>query len=593
MRRFFGAIKRFFLPGNNATTFMRLLPLLVVAVIVVALFIFGNYVWEGTNTPAFCGLTCHTMPPEYVTQQNSAHANVSCEDCHLGRDSFKVMVFRKIAYSWQTGTATLTGNYTYPIIAKNMRPALDACENCHKPETFNYDKLVEIKHFAEDVKNTLSVTYLSMKIGGGTARQGLGKGIHWHIENPVYFYATDAERQNIPYVVVTNPDGSKTEYMDTESGFDPTTIQADQLQKMDCITCHNRIAHGVSNPQDTVDSLMSRSLVSPMIPDIKAKAAEVISASYATIDAATTAINGLDTFYQTTYPDFYSSNKDLIAQAIQALKDAYAATNFPDQKFDWATHPNNIGHLDSAGCFRCHDGKHLTASGSAVRLECNLCHTVPVVSGPNQASASIQLSSSIEPASHFNTNWINLHNTVFNDSCKGCHTVADAGGTSNTSFCSNSVCHGTEWKFAGFNAPKLRAALADQAKALITPTQIPTATPKPTSSQAAGWNTAPTGTPVPTGQAGNTHVTYVQIGAIFTDKCSGCHGASDAMKNLTLVTYAGVMAGSVDGAVIVPGDPANSLLIKVQSADQPHFGQLSSDELAQVIAWIQAGAPEK
>jgi mono/diheme cytochrome c family protein len=169
--------------------------------------------------------------------------------------------------------------------------------------------------------------------------------------------------------------------------------------------------------------------------------------------------------------------------------------------------------------------------------------------------------------------------------------VADAGGTSNTSFCSNSVCHGTEWKFAGFNAPKLRAALAGQAQAMITPTPTPTATPKPTSASAAGWNGVPTGTPSASGQTGN--VTYVQIGAIFTQECSACHGASGAMKNLTLVTYAGVMAGSTDGAVIIPGNPAASLLIKVQTAGQPHFGQLTSDELAQVIFWIQAGAPEK
>ena len=43
--------------------------------------------------------------------------------------------------------------------------------------------------------------------------------------------------------------------------------------------------------------------------------------------------------------------------------------------------PNNLGHIDSPGCFRCHDGKHLDANQQAIRLECNLCHSIPVVAG--------------------------------------------------------------------------------------------------------------------------------------------------------------------------------------------------------------------
>jgi len=51
--------------------------------------------------------------------------------------------------------------------------------------------------------------------------------------------------------------------------------------------------------------------------------------------------------------------------------------------------------------------------------------------------------------------------------------------------------------------------------------------------------------------------------------------------------------GGTNGPVILPGDPDNSLLVKIQSGSQPHFGQLSPDELETIIAWILAGAPEK
>jgi mono/diheme cytochrome c family protein len=40
-------------------------------------------------------------------------------------------------------------------------------------------------------------------------------------------------------------------------------------------------------------------------------------------------------------------------------------------------YPNNIGHKDWPGCFRCHDDKHKTAQGQKIRSsDCNSCHTI-------------------------------------------------------------------------------------------------------------------------------------------------------------------------------------------------------------------------
>ena len=61
---------------------------------------------------------------------------------------------------------------------------------------------------------------------------------------------------------------------------------------------------------------------------------------------------------------------------------------------------------------------------------------------------------------------------------------------------------------------------------------------------------------------------------------------------LSFATYADAMKGGQDGAVIVPGDAASSLLIQVQSKGG-HPGQLTDEELALVRAWIDAGAAEK
>jgi nitrate/TMAO reductase-like tetraheme cytochrome c subunit len=592
MKKIGAAIRNFFLPPADAKTFTRILPLFVIVILMLVLFVGATTAWESSNSTSFCGTTCHTMPPQYTTHQFSPHTNVSCDDCHMGRDVLGVMIPRKIKYSWQTGSAMVLGTYKYPIVAKNMAPAREACENCHKPEYFTSDTLREIRHYSDDEANTPVSTFLSIKTGGGTKREGLGYGIHWHIENPVYYYATDKEEQTIPYVYVQNADGSKTEYADVESGFDPATVKQSDLKQMDCITCHNRTAHDFKSPTVIADDLMSRGLVSSTIPDAKKKAVEVLSAQYTSDQQAMDGIAAFETYYQQQKADFYTTNTDMVKTAVASLQEAWKSNFFLDQKADWQDHPNNLGHEESAGCFRCHDGKHLTATKESVRLECNLCHSIPAVASPASLGTSLNLTKGFEPESHQNTNWIALHRDVYDETCAGCHTTDDAGGVSNTSFCSNSACHGSSWNYAGFDAPKLRETLMEQVALMATPTTAPTPTAIPDDN--GSGNIEPTATATqaaaPAQPAGP--VTYATLQDTFKKKCGSCHGAS-AMKGLNVTTYETLMKGSEDGPVVVAGDPDNSKLVQVQSATKKHFGQFSADELAQVIEWIKGGALEK
>ena len=59
-----------------------------------------------------------------------------------------------------------------------------------------------------------------------------------------------------------------------------------------------------------------------------------------------------------------------------------------------------------------------------------------------------------------------------------------------------------------------------------------------------------------------------------------------------MLTFAGLMKGSANGAVIVPGDSANSILYEIQSAGG-HFANLNAEELEIIKQWIDSGAPEK
>ena len=144
------------------------------------------------------------------------------------------------------------------------------------------------------------------------------------------------------------------------------------------------------------------------------------------------------------------------------MKTLYTETTFPEMEVGWITHPNNLGHSEFPGCFRCHDGKHVSPEGETIRLECNICHTIPRISGPGLPSPTIALESPNEPESHKDSNWLARHRQEYDETCAGCHSTFNRGGADNSSFCANSACHGTDWKWAGLDAPGLHEILPPQ-----------------------------------------------------------------------------------------------------------------------------------
>ena len=198
--------------------------------------------------------------------------------------------------------------------------------------------------------------------------------------------------------------------------------------------------------------------------------------------------------------------------AVEVLQEIFDRTQFPFMGVTWQTHQNNIGHKDFAGCFRCHDGKHLSSDNQAIRLECNICHSIPQVAGPGQVLPPISaVPPDNEPESHRSTTWLAEHRYQFDASCAECHTVANPGGSDNSSFCSNSVCHGTEWQYAGLNAPEIRELSAP-------PEQPSTGSPNPI--------------PHPAGATTDCQLCHgpdkvrpfpENHAAFPTDMCTGCH----------------------------------------------------------------------
>ena len=116
----------------------------------------------------------------------------------------------------------------------------------------------------------------------------------------------------------------------------------------------------------------------------------------------------------------------------------------------------------------------------------------------------------------------------------------------------------------------------------LTPTLPPTETPLATQTQPTTDSTPSTPASALTWEG--------SIGPMLQAKCGSCHGAG-ALGGLNLTTFADAMNGGNSGPVIIPGDGANSLLVTKQQAGG-HQGQLTPEEIAQVIEWIEAGALE-
>jgi len=126
-----------------------------------------------------------------------------------------------------------------------------------------------------------------------------------------------------------------------------------------------------------------------------------------------------------------------------------------------------------------------------------------------------------------------------------------------------------------------------------TPTLAPTETPLPTSTPTLvpTSSTPEAETTTETPAASSASLTWDgSIGATF-QQCTTCHGAS-AFGGLNLSTYADAIKGGSTGEVITPGDGVNSLLVIKQQAGG-HPGQLTPEEIALLIEWINAGALEK
>jgi hypothetical protein len=318
------------------------------------------------------------MKPEFTAYKAGSHARVRCVDCHVGSGA-DWYVRSKLAGAYQVYSVTFN-KFSRPITTPvhNLRPAPETCETCHWPEKFFGAQLKVFNRYGFDEHNTLRQRKMLINVGGGSPSSGQVEGIHWHmnIANEVNYIATDDHRQQIPWVSIKDRQGNVTEYYDRNHPLSQDKIDSGSKRKMDCMDCHNRPAHVYLPPDVAVDQSFTAERMDSTLPYLKRQAVEVLSGQYETTDDALNAIDyGIIEFYRTNYPDLYQQKLDAVRTAVAEIQHIYQTYFFPEMKTDWQTHPNNIGHLNSAGCFRCHDGQHVSKTGKVITNECTVCHT--------------------------------------------------------------------------------------------------------------------------------------------------------------------------------------------------------------------------
>ena len=364
-------------PAQRRTVLAILVLTLVNAVIVSLAAYRGMHFMD---SPEFCGEVCHeVMEPEYVAYQDGPHSRVPCVGCHIGPGA-PYLVKSKVDGTRQV-IAVLMNSHARPIPAPvhTLRPAREVCEQCHWPEKFHGDSVVVKREYASDEQNTETTTTLNVHVGGGSEKLGVATGIHWHmnIANEVDYIALDPKREKIGYVRVKDRTGAVREYF--AEGVTEAELKGGEMRRMDCIDCHNRPAHRFAySPERAVDAALEAGAMPRELPWVRREALTALTGEYPDRETAEREIaSKMAAFYRSLPGDFARARNDEIERAIRATQTAYRKNVFPRMNVTWGTYPSHIGHMESNGCFRCHDDQHKARDGRAIGQDCTLCHTEP------------------------------------------------------------------------------------------------------------------------------------------------------------------------------------------------------------------------
>ena len=168
---------------------------------------------------------------------------------------------------------------------------------------------------------------------------------------------------------------------------------------------------------DSINTAIGSGVISAQIPYIKEAAVRALDGGYETTQEAMTAIEDrVLSFYEEEHPELLDGNSQQLDDSIAVLRRIYRSTIFPEMKADWSAHPNNAGHRDSPGCFRCHNDEMVSEEGEPIFTDCTRCHAIL-----SQGQKAVELTASFEEGLSFvhPEDWETVEEFTL---CSDCHT---------------------------------------------------------------------------------------------------------------------------------------------------------------------------
>ena len=180
--------------------------------------------------------------------------------------------------------------------------------------------------------------------------------------------------------------------------------------------CHNRPAHEFRSPSNYINNLFASDFNLKSIPWLKSAAMQALNVPYTTTDSAIIGIkDNIIKYYKTQSPGTYKKYGKEILSSVKKIENEFSNNTFPEMKVNYKAYPRHIGHLETNGCFRCHNNRFKSSDGKVISQDCNLCHTI-VAQGKTDSLKYVGINGSlnfIHP--------VDIGNSWKESNCADCH----------------------------------------------------------------------------------------------------------------------------------------------------------------------------
>ena len=234
------------------------------------------------ESPSFCGQTCHTpMHPQFTAWQDAPHSQVACVQCHIGEGGHAFVKYKlngvRQLYHVVTGQLPATDSRR----RRHASGASRCAATCHWSGKGFGDVIRVKREYADDEAehgdgdDPADVRGRPWRADVAAAAPSTGTPIHACASSSS---SRDAERQTIPFVKVHGRAGQRPRIRGR--GHDARAAREGHRRTMDCVDCHNVVAHRVApTPEQAVDAAIAAGRIDRGLPFVRREGVRLMKSS--------------------------------------------------------------------------------------------------------------------------------------------------------------------------------------------------------------------------------------------------------------------------------------------------------------------------